>query len=61
MERSGKPVGDAVSPEHAGRSAHQGVEGQDVCPRCGGSGRVEGGTCDRCNGTGVVVEPVGGG
>src|SRR3954465_5160907 len=35
--------------------------GEDVCPRCGGSGRVEGGECPECRGTGRGVEGGGGG
>jgi len=35
--------------------------GEDICPRCGGSGRVEGGECPDCGGSGRVVVPVGGG
>jgi DnaJ-class molecular chaperone len=35
--------------------------GEDVCPRCGGSGRLGDGPCPECGGRGVVVEGVGGG
>ena len=35
--------------------------GEDICPRCGGSGRVEGESCPDCGGSGRVVVPVGGG
>ena len=37
--------------------------GEDLCPDCGGSGRVDGGgeQCPTCGGTGTVIEPVGGG
>lgn len=35
--------------------------GQDVCPRCGGSGQIDGQTCPECDGTGRIVEAVGGG
>lgn len=43
--------------------------GEDLCPDCGGSGRVDGGGgeaggetgCPTCGGTGTVTEPVGGG
>lgn len=35
--------------------------GEDVCPRCGGSGRLEGGaTCPECEGTGKVNVGIGG-
>jgi DnaJ-class molecular chaperone len=35
--------------------------GEDLCPRCGGSGVWEGDTCPNCEGTGKVVEGIGGG
>jgi DnaJ-class molecular chaperone len=41
--------------------------GQDVCPACEGtgkkvdkaSGKRSGETCERCDGTGTVVQPIG--
>ena len=35
--------------------------GPNVCPECGGDGRVGAGTCEACGGTGQVQEAVGGG
>jgi RecJ-like exonuclease len=35
--------------------------GADVCPRCVGSGVVDGEDCPECKGTGQVIEGVGGG
>jgi RecJ-like exonuclease len=35
--------------------------GDDICPKCNGSGSVEGASCPNCGGTGVVIEGVGGG
>ncbi len=35
--------------------------GEDICRRCGGSGRIDGGGCPNCGGTGKVVEGIGGG
>ena len=35
--------------------------GEDVCPRCVGSGVVDGEDCPGCGGTGRVIEGVGGG
>lgn len=35
--------------------------GEDVCPDCGGRGRLEGRMCPRCSGTGKVTESIGGG
>lgn len=50
-------------PEAPGDEAAPGTPstGEDVCPRCDGSGRVEGGECPECRGTGRVIEGVGGG
>jgi DnaJ-class molecular chaperone len=33
---------------------------ENVCRRCAGTGRADGGTCPDCNGTGIVITPVGG-
>jgi len=35
--------------------------GEDVCPECGGSGRVQDRPCTECGGTGKVVRGIGGG
>ncbi|WP_424134785.1 DUF2934 domain-containing protein [Roseomonas chloroacetimidivorans] len=35
--------------------------GEDVCPVCQGSGRVENRACDACGGTGIVTKGVAGG
>lgn len=35
--------------------------GEDVCPRCGGDGTLDGASCPECAGTGRVVRGVGGG
>ena len=34
--------------------------GEDVCPRCGGSGRLANGPCPECDGTGKVTRGIGG-
>lgn len=34
--------------------------GENVCPRCGGSGKVAGTTCPSCQGTGKVTVGIGG-
>jgi hypothetical protein len=34
--------------------------GETVCPRCGGSGRVDRGPCSECDGTGKVTRGIGG-
>jgi DnaJ-class molecular chaperone len=53
----------AREPEAPGDEAAPGTPStaEDVCPRCCGSGRAEGGECPDCRGTGRVVEGVGGG
>jgi len=50
-------------PLHRGDEAPAGAPGtgEDVCPGCGGSGRVQGSTCSECDGTGTVVRGIGGG
>lgn len=35
--------------------------GENLCPRCGGSGEVEAKSCPDCNGTGKVTSGIGGG
>jgi len=35
--------------------------GENVCPRCGGSGKLDGGVCPACQGTGKVTTGIGGG
>lgn len=57
-------MADEKQPQPApGDVAPQGTPGtgEDVCPRCKGSGRVEGRVCPECDGTGVVIEGIGGG
>ncbi|MFL5845233.1 MAG: hypothetical protein ACJ762_11105 [Solirubrobacteraceae bacterium] len=45
-----------------GDEAPPGTEGagEDVCPKCGGSGTVDGATCPECEGRGTVIRGVGG-
>jgi hypothetical protein len=35
--------------------------GENLCPICNGSGRVEGEACANCGGSGKVMEGIGGG
>lgn len=54
-------------PLHPGDEAAPGTpgSGEDVCPVCHGTGRIESGdaqtVCANCGGTGVIVEGIGGG
>ena len=36
--------------------------GEDTCPRCSGSGKVDGDrACPDCDGTGIIIQGIGGG
>jgi hypothetical protein len=36
--------------------------GEDTCPRCGGSGRLAANqACPDCDGTGIIIQGIGGG
>jgi hypothetical protein len=54
---------DADPPLAPGDDAPPGAPGtgEDLCPRCGGSGEVDGSPCPVCEGSGRVVEGIGGG
>ena len=53
------PTGVPMSP---GDEAPEGTPGTglDVCPACGGSGRIGGKPCGHCDGTGQVNVGIGG-
>ncbi len=34
--------------------------GEDICPKCSGEGKADGGDCPECAGSGTVVRGVGG-
>ena len=34
--------------------------GEDICPQCQGSGRLDGGQCPKCNGRGKIIRGIGG-
>jgi hypothetical protein len=53
-------VGHPVEPEmNPGDAAPPGT-GENLCPACSGSGELNGQPCRHCNGTGKVVEGMGG-
>jgi DnaJ-class molecular chaperone len=35
-------------------------KGENLCPDCSGTGQVDGRRCRTCQGTGMVIEPIGG-
>lgn len=35
--------------------------GEALCPVCSGTGKVDGKTCSNCNGSGKIIEGIGGG
>jgi RecJ-like exonuclease len=45
--------GDEAPPGTAGT-------GEDVCPKCHGSGKISGSDCENCGGTGRVIRAIGG-
>ncbi|QXE07300.1 hypothetical protein BJG93_35745 [Paraburkholderia sprentiae WSM5005] len=51
-----KPMnpGDEAPPDTPGA-------GEDLCPACHGTGKVEGSRCTVCGGTGKVLQGIGGG
>ncbi len=34
--------------------------GEDICPECRGSGRIDGSPCPNCGGRGMIVKGIGG-
>ena len=60
-DRPAQPT-SGTAPMSPGDEAPAGTPGTgpDVCPRCGGSGRIDGGPCPECDGTGQVNVGIGG-
>ena len=56
------PPGSAPAPQSPGDEAPPGTPGtgENVCRKCGGSGKAAGGPCPECNGTGRVTTGIGG-
>lgn len=68
MVPQGGMPGDQVAPGsrpdmHPGDELPPGAPnaGENYCLACGGSGRLKGGPCHTCGGTGKVIESVAGG
>lgn len=53
---------DRPEPTAPGDEAAPGTPGtgENLCPRCNGSGRIDGEACPACGGSGKVVEGIGG-
>ncbi len=56
------PTASTGAPMSPGDEAPEGTPGTglDVCPACGGSGRLDGKPCSNCEGTGQVNVGIGG-
>jgi len=50
---------DEISPGDMAPPGTPGT-GENLSPDCNGSGQVDGGTCPNCQGTGRVIEGIGG-
>lgn len=61
-DQASTPAGGGGRPMKPGSEAPAGTPGtgDDLCPQCAGSGRVDGAPCPNCDGTGVVTEGIGG-
>jgi DnaJ-class molecular chaperone len=60
--RGGDRPSGAQAPMAPGDEAPPGTPGtgEDICPRCGGSGKLAGRDCPECQGTGKVTVGIGG-
>lgn len=60
---AGEWMNGSAEPMSPGDDAPAGTPGtgENLCPRCNGSGVADGGDCPECDGTGKVVTGVGGG
>jgi hypothetical protein len=54
-----KPTAPRMNPGDQARPGTPGT-GENICPRCGGKGALQGKKCEHCGGTGKVIEGVGG-
>lgn len=52
-DRNDPAPGDDTRPGPAGL-------GENVCPKCDGTGRIGGATCEYCAGRGIVLEGIAG-
>lgn len=54
-----QPRREAAKPGDVARPGTPGT-GEGLCPVCSGSGSIQGRPCDNCNGTGTVIQGIGG-
>lgn len=54
-----QPAAPAMAPGDQAPAGTPGT-GEDVCPKCGGSGRQAAQVCPHCEGTGKVIVGIGG-
>jgi DnaJ-class molecular chaperone len=59
---NGQPFSATQQSLNPGDEAAPGTPGtgEDMCPACRGSGRVNDAACPNCGGTGLIVEGIGG-
>jgi hypothetical protein len=65
-DRPGYPVRAPMgrdAPLNPGDEATPGPPGtgEDICPRCRGTGRLRGADCPNCGGSGKIIAGIGGG
>src|SRR5215210_5307266 len=55
--------GEGSKPGKPGDEAPQGTPGtgENTCPECQGTGKLDGKECPNCRGTGKIIEGIGGG
>jgi len=55
-------ISDSTAATNPGDQAPAGTPGtgENICPTCSASGRVDSGECPNCGGTGKVIEGIGG-
>ncbi|WP_294391650.1 hypothetical protein [uncultured Sphingomonas sp.] len=51
---------DAMAPGDEAAPGTPGT-GENICPRCNGTGQIEGGACPECEGSGTIIQGIGGG
>ena len=54
-----KPVDSVINPGDEAPPGTTGT-GENICPDCAGTGRQESAPCPHCNGTGQIIQGIGG-